>query len=88
MLINYMEIAVDHIMPSILAEYENICKCQSCIEDIKALTLNNLKPLYVVTEKGYTYTKVNELKTQFNVDIINEIMKSIVIVSAKPRHCN
>lgn len=83
-----MEIVVDHIIPSILDKYENICKCQRCIEDIKAHTLNNLKPLYVVTEMGYTYTKVNELKTQFNVDIINEIVKSISIVSAKPRHSN
>lgn len=86
MLRNYMEIIVDNLLTSILSEYKDICKCKVCIEDIKAITLNNLQPLYISTEKGYTYTKINELKIQFKTTVISEIIKSIDIVYNNPNH--
>lgn len=86
MLRNYMEDAVDHIIPSVLENYSDICKCEKCILDIKAIALNKLKPMYTATINGSVYIKVNELNNQFRIDIINEIMKAIAIVSKKPRH--
>lgn len=86
MLRNYMEIIVDNLLTPIIDEYKDICKCNVCIEDIKAITLNNLHPLYISTEKGYTYTKINELKIQFKTTVISEIIKSIDIVSNNPNH--
>jgi len=86
MLKNYMEDVVDKVLPNILAEYKEMCKCEKCIEDIKALTLNNLKPAYVVTEKGNTYVKINELVSQFNVDVMNEITKAVEVVSKNAQH--
>jgi Late competence development protein ComFB. len=83
---NYMEDVVEHLMPSVLERYGDICKCQRCIEDIKALTLNNLKPLYVASDKGTTYAKVNELIVQFNTDVVRQLMYAIDIVSKNPRH--
>lgn len=83
---NYMEIIIDEKMPKILKNYTNICKCDKCIQDIKAIALNNLKPKYVVTEKGLVYTRTNELALQFEIDVTREIIKAIEIVSKNPKH--
>lgn len=86
MIKNYMEDAVDHILPKLLEDYGNICKCNQCLEDIKAIALNSLEPRYVVTDKGSVYVKLNELINQFNTDVIKELVKAIDIVSNNPRH--
>jgi competence protein ComFB len=81
-----MEDIVDGLMPIALSEQKSVCICSNCIEDIRAKALNGLKPLYIVTEKGVMYAKLNELKTQFRADVIGEIVKAIQIVSNNPRH--
>ncbi|MFZ5966254.1 MAG: late competence development ComFB family protein [Bacillota bacterium] len=86
MLKNYMEDVVDHILPSMLKAFNNICKCEKCINDIKAITLNHLKPHYVVTEKGEIYTRINEMYIQFETDVMKAIIDAIAIVSKYPRH--
>ncbi|WZL71455.1 late competence development ComFB family protein [Clostridiaceae bacterium 35-E11] len=86
MLKNYMEDVVEKLLPSILKSFPNLCTCQLCIEDIKALTLNHLKPHYVVTERGQLYIKLNEMDTQFSVDVSREIYDAISIVQKNPRH--
>lgn len=86
MLKNHMEEVVDFLLPTVLDNYDNICKCEKCIDDIKAVALNNLKPLYVATEKGNIYAKVKELNTQFRADTIKEITEAIEIVRKSPRH--
>lgn len=86
MLKNYIEVIVDNLLITILNEYDNICKCSKCIDDIKAIALNNVKPFYVATEEGFTYAKINELHPQFKTTIISEITKAIEIVFNNPRH--
>lgn len=88
MLMNYMEVCVDDQLKEILKKqgFRLQCTCDKCIEDIKALTLNNLKPMYVVSDKGIIYSKINELETQFNVDIISELTRAIEIVAQNPKH--
>lgn len=82
-----MEEAVDHLLPIVLKDYDNICKCEKCIEDIKAMTLNRMKPLYSVTDKGSMYLKLGEeLEIQFKTDIMMQIVKCIEIVSKNPKH--
>ena len=83
---NYMEEVVDSTMDEILARDEDICKCERCLMDIKALALNNLPPKYVVTDKGYVYTKVNELVSQFKADIAVAVTNAMKIVRKNPRH--
>lgn len=86
MIKNYMEDVVDEILPSVIGRYENICKCPKCIEDIKAIALNNLKPIYVATSEGEVYVKINELVPQFNANVVTQLTKAIDIVSKNPRH--
>ncbi len=83
---NYMEEAVDGTMEEILARRDDICKCERCRMDIKALALNHLPPKYVVTDMGYVYTKVNELESQFKADITVAVTNAIKTVRKNPRH--
>lgn len=55
---NYIEVIVDNLLIIILNEYNNICTCKRCIDDIKSIILNNIKPFYFATEKGSTYAKL------------------------------
>jgi len=81
-----MEIVVYNYLPMVLNDIEGICKCEDCIDDIAALTLNRLTPHYIKTDKGEIYSKLDEMQTQFKVDVIAAIMESIRIVSDNPSH--
>lgn len=87
MLKNYMEDLIGEILPKVLKEYGDICKCERCITDIKAITLNQFYPLYIVSDKGNVYAKLNELQMQIHTDVVKEITKAIEIVCKNPRHC-
>ena len=86
MIKNYMEDVVDEIMPTFISTFSDVCTCEKCLEDMKAIALNHLKPQYVVTEKGLLYTKIHEMEPQFKTDVINELTKAMVDVTNKPRH--
>lgn len=83
---NLMEDRVINIVNELLRGKNNICTCNRCKLDIAALTLNNLKPRYVVTGKGKLYAKTNMMNHQFDVDIIKEVTKSVSIVTANIHH--
>lgn len=84
---NYSEELVDQLLPKTLQSYNNICKCDKCILDIKAYALNSIKPKYVVTDQGEIYTRVlNEINKQEIINIVESIMKAIEIVSKNPKH--
>lgn len=62
------------------------CDCDKCRMDIVAITLNNLKPKYVVSDKGRLYGKISSMTYQYNADIIKEVTKAIAIVGENPLH--
>lgn len=86
LLSNYMEEVVESTMKEVLAHRDDVCTCDRCWMDIKALALNHLPPKYVVTEKGYIYTKLNELASQFKADIVVAVTNALKVVRANPRH--
>jgi competence protein ComFB len=83
---NYMEDIVDNIFPDVLVGYKNICKCKKCCDDIVAISLNNLKPLYAASDIGMVYLKMKESDLQFTANVINEIVKAVDIVTKNPNH--
>lgn len=83
---NYMEHEVDVILKDLLLSYTNICRCDKCLADIKAIALNRLKPHYVATKKGELYTKINEMDNQFRVDVTKALVEAIKIVEGNPHH--
>lgn len=82
---NYMEEIVLSSMDEILKDI-NMCKCERCKLDIAAKALNDLPPQYIVTQKGEIYSKINNLKIQFDVDVISAITKAAIIVKRNPSH--
>ena len=85
-LYNLMEDEVMYTVDELLKDKKDVCTCNKCKLDIAAIALNNLKPKYVVTEKGGLLAKVNILDQQFDVDLIKEITKAIKIVGNDPQH--
>jgi len=86
MLKNFMEELVDTYLPTLIVNFDDVCKCERCTLDIKAIALNNLKPLYLVSEKGELYSKNSQLGVQYRVDVINQLAQAIQLVSKNPRH--
>ena len=82
---NYMEELVIKKTEELM-KLINMCQCEKCRLDIMAIALNELPAKYVVSEKGELYTKLNELKQQFEIDVETEIIKAAVIVSKNPQH--
>ena len=89
MIINYAEVVVKHLLNKILStdpNYSNICKCETCIDDIMAKALNNLKPQYFTTKKGEVYAEYSSLEPQQHAESLKEIIKAIEFVSYSPNH--
>lgn len=85
---NYMEDIVDSMLPRILLEdrYKNQCVCKQCINDIKAIALNNLKPKYIATEKGSILSKASMFTVQSETDVTKALVDALEKVSMFPRH--
>jgi competence protein ComFB len=82
---NYMEEIVLSAMQDILRDIK-VCTCERCRYDIAAKALNDLPPQYIVTQKGEIYSKINNLKSQFEVDVISAITKAAILVKRNPNH--
>lgn len=85
---NYKEYAVNHVLPNILKAFPDICTCDKCLLDIKAVALNKLEPQYIVTEKGNLFAQVNEMSLQYEANIMKAVLDGISVVSANPMHEN
>ena len=83
---NYMEKAVETVIDQLLPGRKDVCKCEKCRLDIKAWALNRLPSRYVVSNKGFLYTKLEEVNLQFRTDIVREVTKAIGYIKAHPRH--
>ena len=83
---NYMEDIVKSVSQDMLSRRTDVCKCEQCVLDITAWTLNRLPCKYVVTRKGRVYTKLQEMNLQFKADVAKEIAKAIAYIKDRPRH--
>lgn len=82
---NLMEEIVENTLEEIWHNI-NVCRCNQCREDIIAKSLNDLPPMYFVTEEGKTLKKAEAMKTQIEVDVIAGITKAAMVVQQNPRH--
>lgn len=89
MVVNYMEEIVENYLNNILKNdktYEDTCKCTSCMDDMMAIALNNLKPYYITTKKGEVFAEYSSLETQHHAEVITEVVKAIDFVSRNKKH--
>ncbi|GAV23092.1 late competence development ComFB family protein [Carboxydothermus pertinax] len=82
---NYTEEVVDEILQEILPK-QDICTCERCLLDIKAIALNQLPPRYVVTDKGEVITRLNFTKVADRTEVLTAVLKAIEKVRKNPSH--
>lgn len=84
-LVNVMENIVEEKLHRML-EAEDCCKCERCLEDMKAMALNQLPAKYVSTRNGELFSKLNSLMRQNSIDINVAVSYAIKTVSERPSH--
>ena len=84
---NLNEELVIEIMEKIINDDNTICKCQLCIEDIYALSLNKIKPLYVQSTFKESTFKGYDLKKILDKELVGKaINDAIATISRNPNH--
>ncbi|WP_313370113.1 late competence development ComFB family protein [Sedimentibacter sp.] len=63
----------------------NCCRCNRCKEDIVAISLNNLKPKYIVANKDNIKEKIHEF-SEMGKEVTTEVIKAVLKVRKNPRH--
>ncbi|MBQ9947101.1 MAG: late competence development ComFB family protein [Oscillospiraceae bacterium] len=84
-LINIMEGFVEERIEDMLRN-EDCCKCERCIEDMKAISLNRLPAKYVSTHNGELFSKLDSMIRQNAVDINIAVAEAIYMVAKRPSH--
>jgi competence protein ComFB len=81
-----MERAVVAQLEDVKDRFANACWCERCRNDVLALALNSLPPVYVVSEEGKIYASTAALRQQYRADITVALIQAISKVQAHPRH--
>lgn len=84
-IINVMEVFVSERLDEMLLA-ENCCKCDRCIDDMKAIALNKLPSKYVSSHNGELFSKLDASIRQNAVDINIAVAAAIDAVSKRPSH--
>jgi competence protein ComFB len=85
-LVNFMEDVVATYVDEVTTKDKSFCGCPRCRLDVIAIALNDIRPKYVVTTKGYAYARMGELQAQFRADTIVAVTKALKIVKQHPLH--
>jgi competence protein ComFB len=85
-LVNVTETLVHMVFNNEFIDRKLACSCEQCVNDVLALTLNNLPSRYVSTDKGEAYVKVQYFNPQIRSDILRELTLASGQVNAKPHH--
>ncbi len=83
--VNVMQILVEEQAPKYI-RLTGTCQCPRCVNDVKAITLNNLPSKYVVMEQGDMIPRLTIYEGRFSSDIIAQLMNACKIVSDTPHH--
>lgn len=64
-----------------------ICPCPKCRKDLLTLTLNNVKPQYISTEKGQSFvTATRHASAEDTISLLADITRYALIIGKNPRH--
>ncbi len=83
--VNVMQALVEEKVPKYLKMFE-LCTCDRCTADVKALTLTNLPAKYAVMEKGNVIPMLTVYEGRYNQTLIAQILKACDVVMKNPRH--
>lgn len=84
-IVNIMEGFVEDKIREML-NTESCCKCDRCIDDMKAIALNRLPAKYVSSHNGELFSKLDSMIRQNSVDINIAVAEAIYMVAKRPSH--
>lgn len=87
MIKNYMEVLVDHCLEELLKvdpQYLTTIGDEKHLDDVRAMALNQLQPLYVTQLKGEVFGEYFPLQYQNKADIRKECIKALEAVTNRP----
>ena len=82
---NYMEELAGCVLEGLLPEYKGSRFSTDAIQDIKALALNRLWPMYTTSDSGKDFLKKIIQEDKIERDVIRELRAAIDIVKSNPR---
>lgn len=81
---NYMEELAEGVLDELVKKSRESLS-QNAMQDIKALALNRLWPMYTTTEAGKDYLRKVVEADKIEKDVIREIRAAMDIVKSNPR---
>uniref|UniRef100_A0A7C4U7V1 Competence protein ComFB n=1 Tax=candidate division WOR-3 bacterium TaxID=2052148 RepID=A0A7C4U7V1_UNCW3 len=81
---NYLESYVEEIAREQLKKYKEYKDNERILMDVMALALNNLKPMYVVHDKGHILTEVRLSSEQIRAQVLVAVLQAIKKVLSNP----
>ena len=84
-MINYMEELANDVLEGLLTEYKGSRFSTDAIQDIKALALNRLWPMYTTSDSGKNFLRKIIQEDKIEKDVIRELRAAIDIVKSNPR---
>ena len=82
---NIMQVLVEEKAPRYIKKF-GICTCKQCEADVKALTLTNLVPKYVVLSKLDRIPMLTVYEGRFNSTILAQLTRACKTVMDHPHH--
>lgn len=76
---NYTETLVDEAIGDYMNKQKEIAEGLTDAEliEIKAFSLNQLQPHYITSQKGYAYTKLEEIDIQLKTNILKTVIMAV-----------
>ena len=82
---NIMEVLVEEKAPGYIKKF-GLCSCKQCVADVKALTLTNLVPKYVVLSKMDRIPMLTVYEGRYNTTIFAQLTRACKVVMDHPHH--
>ncbi len=82
---NYLEAFVEELAKEQLQKVPELAGNERALMDVMALALNNLKPMYVVSDAGHILTEVKLSSAQIRAKVLVAVLQAIDRVKRNPR---
>lgn len=82
---NVMQVLVEEKAPRYIKKF-GLCSCKHCAADVKALTLSNLVPKYVVLSKLDRIPMLTVYEGRYSTTIFAQLTRACKIVMDHPHH--
>ena len=83
--VNIMQTLVEEKAPQYIKKF-GLCTCKHCEADVKALTLNNLVPKYVVLSKLNRIPMLTVYEGRYSTTIFAQLTRACKTVMDHPHH--